>query len=285
MGLTYYAPPHDLESTCNGFAFAPVHRGSGHEGRVRLLSEIDLLNGLTRAARAKDGRDVTIRVISIGAEGHNHLDVLKFISRELIEVEDITFGVFPRVGCTMTDAYGSWAENSVEDVINMILQCLETLGYLHSIGVAHRDAFKDNFLVQWHPESMSPRQLTVTRPRVILNDFETAVRFAQDVPSAERVCVGLPLSESFPQGYTRPVPPEVASGKPYDPFKLDVWQFGQSLSDLKTTISELDDILTSLMDDNPLHRPKAVIAMKEIADVIVTILPNALKIAPVVVSQ
>ncbi|KAJ2979574.1 hypothetical protein NUW54_g11123 [Trametes sanguinea] len=124
----------------------------------------------------------------------------------------------------------------------MMTQCPRgPLAYLHSIGVAHRDAFRDNFLVQWHPESLSPSQLTVTRPRVILNDFETAIRFDEDVPSAGRVCVGLPLSESFPDPakYTRPVPAEVASGQPYDPFKLDVWQFAQSFRNFKARIALL----------------------------------------------
>ncbi|KAI9069072.1 hypothetical protein FKP32DRAFT_1560428 [Trametes sanguinea] len=301
VGFTYYAPPRDMDSTCNGFAYAPVHLGSGPEGRVRLLSEIDCLNGLTRPARATDGRDVVIRVISIGSEGRNHLDVLEYISRgltsqvapnhaipllEVFELEDITFGVFPRIGGTMTDAYESWAENSVGDIVDMMIQCLEALAYLHSIRVAHRDAFRDNFLVQWHPESMSPKQLTVTRPRVILNDFETAVRFDEDVPLPEMVCVGLPLSESFiASKYTRPVPAEVASGRPYDPFKLDVWQFAQSFSNLKTTIPKLDTVLSAMADDNSAHRPSALGAMMKLAEVVASIPPDTLKIPPLVHSR
>lgn len=68
------------------------------------------------------------------------MKVLKYMSRgaisqatpnhavplfELLELEDITFGVFPRIGRTMTFAYGFGTENSVGDVIDMILQCLE----------------------------------------------------------------------------------------------------------------------------------------------------------------
>lgn len=129
----------------------------------------------------------------------------------------------------------------------------KALAFLHSIRVAHRvrldipcpsllltvyqDAFLDNFLVQWFPESLAPRQLTISRPRVFLNDFETAVYFKEDVPAHARTCVGLPLCPSFPlpERYFRRVPEEVLSGNPYDPFKLDVWQFGTSLSDFKVS--------------------------------------------------
>ncbi len=91
-------------------------------------------------ARAVDGRDVVIRVLRAGSEGHDHLEVLKYMSRgatskatpnhavplfELFELEDITFGVFPRIGCTMAYAYRFGTENSVGDVIDMVLQCLE----------------------------------------------------------------------------------------------------------------------------------------------------------------
>ena len=47
LGLTAYAPPHDLEPTCNGFAYAPIHLGWGPEGRVRNLSRIDCMVRMT----------------------------------------------------------------------------------------------------------------------------------------------------------------------------------------------------------------------------------------------
>lgn len=87
-----------------------------------------------------DGRDVVIRVLCVGSEGHDHLEVLKYMSRgatsqatsnhavplfELLDLEDITFGIFPRIGCTMAYAYRFGTENSVGDVIDMVLQCLE----------------------------------------------------------------------------------------------------------------------------------------------------------------
>ena len=57
------------------------------------------------------------------------------------EFEDIIFGVFPKVGSDMAQAYGSWAKNSVGDIVQMLLQMLEVsisfasaaLGYEQSI--------------------------------------------------------------------------------------------------------------------------------------------------------
>ncbi|EIW51817.1 uncharacterized protein TRAVEDRAFT_136635 [Trametes versicolor FP-101664 SS1] len=251
-------------------------------------------------ARSTDGRDVVIRVLSAGPEGLDHLEVLQYMSRgatsqatpnhavplfELLELEDITFGVFPRIGRTMALAYGFRAENSVGDVIDMVLQCLEALAFLHSIRVAHRDAFLDNFLVQWFPESLAPRQLTISRPRVFLNDFETAVHFKEDVPPHARTCVGLPLCPTFAtqERYFRRVPQEVLSGRPYDPFKLDVWQFGTSLSDFKTSIREIDDILVSMTEVNPAIRVSAYDALKSLAKVVSSMPPDSLNIAPIVI--
>ena len=72
-------------------------------------------------------------------------------------------------------------------------------------------------------------KVPITRPRVYLIDFETAVQFPEGCPLSERVSVGLPIEEQ----YARPLAPEFASGKAYNPFKLDAWQLGYSLSNFK----------------------------------------------------
>ena len=60
--------------------------------------------------------------------------------------------------------------------------------------------------------------------------------FPHSMEAAECLVSGYPIGGSFPDDikeYARPVPPEVTSGKPYDPFKLDVWQLGTSLKGFK----------------------------------------------------
>ena len=38
---------------------------------------------------------------------------------------DVVFGIFPKVGQIMEDAYHWWAKNSVGDVVDMLMQMLE----------------------------------------------------------------------------------------------------------------------------------------------------------------
>jgi serine/threonine protein kinase len=128
------------------------------------------------------------------------------------------------------------------------------LAFIHEKGIAHRvspfisttispdisqDAFHDNFLVQWHPESLTRKEISPSRPRVYLTDFEAAVEFQSQCSLEERLCTGLPVADSFPIGnYCRPHAPEFVSGKPYNPFKLDVWQVGVSFLKLQFEVRD-----------------------------------------------
>lgn len=101
-------------------------------------------NGLKKAARTPDGQDVVIRIICVGDQGKEHLDILRQISqgelallssnhalpmfRELT-IDDMIFGVFPRVGERMGDCYEGWPKNSIGDILDMILQALEVSEY------------------------------------------------------------------------------------------------------------------------------------------------------------
>ena len=133
------------------------------------LSDIYKKNGLSRPARTRDGLDVVIRVIVIGNEGQDHLKILRTIATgekilfsnnhalpmfEEFQFEDIIFGIFPKVGGEISDAYGYWAKNSVGDIIEMLIQMLEVgfifyilptlkvrlkaLTFIHDLNIAHR---------------------------------------------------------------------------------------------------------------------------------------------------
>ena len=41
------------------------------------------------------------------------------------QFEDIVFGIFPRVGGEISYAYGFWPNNSVGDIMDMLMQMLE----------------------------------------------------------------------------------------------------------------------------------------------------------------
>ncbi|RDB23413.1 hypothetical protein Hypma_008938 [Hypsizygus marmoreus] len=105
------------------------------------------------------------------------------------------------------------SENPVGDIVDMLMQVLEGLALIHSNNVAHRDAFRDNFVVQWHPESLRPMKISPSRPRVYLIDFEVAIDFPPECPADECVCTGYPIGRSFGdlEAYTRPHAPELGN--------------------------------------------------------------------------
>ncbi|KAI0766336.1 hypothetical protein BD413DRAFT_570126 [Trametes elegans] len=140
-------------------------------------------NALNHAATTSEGHNIVVRVVQIGKEGENHLRVLRRTAcgpsslltnnhavplwRE-VHFEDIVFGVFPFVGARLSDCYMPYNKNSVGDILDMLLQCLDALAYAHSLGIMHCDADKENFLVQWHPESLATMTVPIVRPRVHL---------------------------------------------------------------------------------------------------------------------
>jgi hypothetical protein len=93
-----------------------------------------------RPARTRDGLDVIIRVIVLGNEGHDHLKILRTIAtgeNSLLsnnhtlpmfmefQFEDIVFGIFPLVGAELSYLFHYWPNNSVGDIIDMLMQMLE----------------------------------------------------------------------------------------------------------------------------------------------------------------
>lgn len=99
---------------------------------------------------------VIIRVLAIGESGREHVDILNDLARgpfslvtynhvipllELLHFEDITFGVFPKIGGDVRDAYGY---NALRYVLRLPIaspRCLcacQMLGYIHNRRIAHR---------------------------------------------------------------------------------------------------------------------------------------------------
>jgi hypothetical protein len=93
--------------------------------------------------------------------------------------------------------------------------------------------FLDNFLLDWHPESIHSRKQT--RPRVYIIDFEMAVDFPSDSDSANRLVSGFPCPKV--EKYMRPQAPELMENSLYCPFKLDIWQFGTDLKCVKVNVT------------------------------------------------
>ncbi|KAH9913556.1 kinase-like domain-containing protein, partial [Epithele typhae] len=251
-----------------------------------------------RAARSKArDQDVVIRVVQAGAEEIAHLSVIEFLGSEpiasistnhtlpvleLVELGDIVFAIFPKAGPDLIGVLNPPAHNSVGDIVDIIMQCLEALNFLHLNGIAHRDAYKDNFLIDYYPQSLVTDPVRVGHPRVYLHDFEFACGFPQDTPPEEQVCAG-PLyggtvSKSTPADHRSS--PEVLTGEPYSPYKLDVWQLGTSFAEFKSTIPAIDTALERLREVDPSKRPTAYEALKELTDIVSSMAPKDLLIAP-----
>ncbi|TFK33304.1 kinase-like domain-containing protein, partial [Crucibulum laeve] len=251
----------------------------------------------SRVARTLAGQDVLVRILVVKNEGHRHLNILRktstgrntFLSNNhclpmLAEVvlEDIVFGVFPKAYGSLELAFESWTKNSVGDILDMLLQALEALCFIHNLGIAHRDAFIDNFLIQWNPESLCTMKISPSRPRVYLIDFEFAIEFPDNTLPSECVSIGYPLDDVVQSqdnlGYGRPIPPEVDSGHPYNPFKLDIWQLGDGLREFKTTIASIDEVLESFICENPNDRMNATEALHKLQSVVHSMTPLSLLI-------
>ncbi len=155
--------------------------------------------------------------------------------------------------------------------------------------------------MQFQPESLAMNRIAVTRPRVYLTDFETAVYFPPKVPWEKRICVGLPSGGSFPaEKYGRVKPPELLSDAPYDPFKLDVWQLAISFVDLtvrlgflfssasaeltrlQTTVPSIDNVMEAMRCPDASSRPSSHEALSKLVEAVASLPPQSLLILPVI---
>jgi hypothetical protein len=96
----------------------------------------------------------------------------------------------------------------------------------------------DNFLLDWHPQSLILK--SDTRPRVYIIDFETAMEFDVNAKPEDCLISGLPFSDDV---YERPWAPEFSESGPYCPFKSDIWQFGSGFNCFRVSVLVFPPIL------------------------------------------
>jgi len=148
---TLKAPNYAVYPLASGFAYVTPSRGiDGGIATASKLRSFSYINPLTRIGRTQEGHDVAIRVIVIGDEGHTHLNILRKIATGAhsllsnnhalpmlaeFNFEDIIFGLFPKAGGSMKEAFDYWAKNSVGDVVEMLMQALEVGATFRDISV------------------------------------------------------------------------------------------------------------------------------------------------------
>ncbi|KAL1760205.1 hypothetical protein FB107DRAFT_270253 [Schizophyllum commune] len=250
----------------NGYVYATNTRqeGSG-PGKVAHLRIHWFSNFSSHAVRTSGGQDAVLRVVAIRDEGREQLRIWRKLASaphalisenhalpflQEIDLEHVTFAVFPFVAQPMDRIYGGWAKNSVGDILDAVMQALEGLAYIHSLGIAHR----------------------------------TAIEFPDDCPPSERLCVGLPCINSISDAdkYMPPRIPEMHTGEPYDPFKLDVWQLATSLLDFDTTLPAVEEVFAYMGSDDPADRLTAQAALMRLREAIEDMPPKSLLIPPVI---
>ena len=92
----------------------------------------------------------------MGSRGREHVEILQLVAQsyygttntnhaipllDLIDFEDVTFGVFPRIGFPCRDLTSSMFMNSVGDIVDVLLQCIEVCHLFFAIGDLMIDPF------------------------------------------------------------------------------------------------------------------------------------------------
>ncbi|KAG8933967.1 hypothetical protein FRC00_012632 [Tulasnella sp. 408] len=131
--------------------------------------------------------------------------------------------------------------HTIEDLCNFFLQIAQAVRYMHDLGIAHQDIMNKNLLID--------RANSADRCYVI--DFQLSLYFPKPWITPPKVLIDADAPEAF-----RPK-------KPYDPFPVDVYGVGTLLHNMIsayryagwTSLTELDNIAKSMLQDAPEQRP------------------------------
>ncbi|KAL8291752.1 hypothetical protein RQP46_002010 [Phenoliferia psychrophenolica] len=250
----------------------PYHCWTGTRERDGEPSCFRSQTAIQIAARSAAQTDVVIRLIKRAGDpdGDAYLKIIQALSSpearrdssnrtlpviEVLELEDMVFGVFPMMRPNGLSC--KWFETAAE-VFSALDQVLSGFVYLHGQRIAHSPS----------PSTLPGKWRSRFDAAYFINDFEWSVQFPADSPETSRLVTGMPFEKYFTlEEYGKPLPPEVSSRQPYCPFRMDVYQVGQALHRIfkfMKTIPDLLDLFLDMINHDPVLRPTALEALQRL---------------------
>ncbi|KAH8103579.1 kinase-like domain-containing protein [Cristinia sonorae] len=166
---------------------------------------------------------------------------------------------------------------TVEQLMDFIKQTLEGLCFLHSQGVAHRDCWTTNIMMDG--QVLYPRGHHPVKPRRTPDYTGDSKVLKRSLHPIKYYFIDFGLSSYFEVGESPYVlggkcadrtPPELSNEVPYNAFMLDVYILGHVYeSELQAFpgVESLRSLAAAMMDKQPERRPSAEDALRMFQDI------------------
>ncbi|TDL15597.1 hypothetical protein BD410DRAFT_902496 [Rickenella mellea] len=166
---------------------------------------------------------------------------------------------------------------NVDEVLNFIEQTLEGISFMHENGVAHRDCYYLNIMLDansMYPDGFHP--MFQVAPRGFKGDSTARYIQRSDARSVKYYFIDFGLSSSFPNNHEPRLVtgmdcllndvPELSNEIPYDPFPVDIFLLGHLYNEFLIlkypNLQFLLPLANSMTTENPKSRPSAVEALR-----------------------
>ncbi|KIJ46382.1 hypothetical protein M422DRAFT_29249 [Sphaerobolus stellatus SS14] len=241
------------------------------------------------ARRLSDDLHVALKVVSTG---RNEISIVQYLSSKddprnrAVPILDIiplpgddnqALLVMPFLRPFDTPAFSSALE-----CIELIHQLLQGMEFFHEHNITHMDACRGNIMMDASrliPEGFHPANIFTNEPEGIGHILRHRKR--SEVSPLLYYFVDFGLSCQFPSFVSRKMlrgkagqdksVPEFSKEKPYDPFRVDIYQLGgvfQTLIDDYDVMEWLKPLVDVMRNSDPLKRPNATQALLQLEDLI-----------------
>ncbi|KAH8103569.1 kinase-like domain-containing protein [Cristinia sonorae] len=260
-------------------------------GKPRILCEDDVMSNdghILDATRMNDKSRVSIKVISRKSSEHkisrhlssealsrnpnNHCVPVHDVFQDCINPEQVLLIM------TYLRPFDDPPFAFVDEVMDFVRQSLEGLCFLHDQGVAHRDCFTANIMMDGRPLFPEDHHPVLTSQTPDVSRDATHLKRLQHPVKYYYVDFG--LSTHFKDGEPPYVlgtkgadqsAPELSDETPYNAFMLDVYVLGHVYeSDLLQVYPELRflrPLVSAMMQRQPERRPTAEVALRMFHDI------------------